>query len=108
MKLIFLLLHLMADARSLAWWSSVGLGALPWPLSLHFCRFLLPAKAGARPECRLQRVSVLAALEAPDKGKHLSTSQLTEVCFVFLKRQPDWLKRGDQLEGARHDTCVLG
>lgn len=59
MKLIFLLFHFMADARPLAWVSSVGLGASPWPLLLHFCRFLLLAKAGARPECRLQRVSVL-------------------------------------------------
>ena len=91
MKLIFLLFHLMADARPLAWVSSVGLGALPWPLSLHFCRFLLPAKARAHPECRHQRVSVPASLEAPDKGNHLSTSQLTEVYFVFLKRQPVWL-----------------
>lgn len=101
MKLIFLLFHLMADARSLAWVSSVGLGALLWPLSLHFCRFLLPAKAGACPECRLQRVLVPAALETPDKGSYLSTSQLAEVRFVLLKRQPDWLKGRDQLEGTR-------
>lgn len=51
-----------------------------------------------------------AAPEAPEKENHLSifsTLQLTKVGFVFLERQPFWLKGWEQLEGARHDTCIL-